>query len=229
MAVEKKAEDTRTFAERLAYVQKVLKAPKSKYNEFGDYNYRNLEDIFEGVKGLCEENGLLLIVTDKLVMESDWHYIEATARVYDSKRFPEIFIENKSYAREPLEKKKMDAAQVTGTSSSYARKYALNGLFLIDDTKDPDSNEYQRQTNNNVSGNQKSDTGAARVADGHITEAEAKILDNMALPNQKKWALARYKVKDFMELTKSQYAEFVAILKKREEKEHEAKSEDKQS
>lgn len=229
MAEEKKQaeqakEDTRTFAERLAYVQKVLKAPKSKYNKFGEYYYRSLEDIFEAVKDLCEENGLLLVMTDKPIMLGDWHYIEATARVYDSKHFPTIFIENSSSARETLEKKKSDAAQITGAASSYARKYALNGLFLIDDTKDPDTDEYTRQNadsnaqaKKNATAAQKADTGAGRAASEPITVDEAKNLDGLLKPNQKSWVLTHCGVDSLSKLTKEQYVEVINGLKKNAE------------
>lgn len=226
MAETKKAEqakeDTRTFAERLAYVQKVLKAPKSRRNSFGDYNYRSLEDIFEAAKPLCEENGLLLVVTDKPVMVGDWHYVVATARLYDIKRFPEVFIEVSSPARETLEKKKSDVAQITGAASSYARKYALNGLFLIDDTKDPDTDEYTRQTGgsesqprNNATGSRKAATGATDAA---IGKKYAAILEKAITPAVKSWALEHYNVDSLEKLTKPQYNEIVAKVKKDEAK-----------
>lgn len=223
MAEEKKQADTRTFAERLAYVQKVLKAPKSKYNKFGEYYYRSLEDIFEAVKDLCEENGLLLVMTDRPIMVGDWHYIEATARVYDSKHFPTVFIENSSSARETLEKKKSDAAQITGAASSYARKYALNGLFLIDDTKtepptEIDSEDHSgTQTKNNATTAQKADTGAGRATSEPITADDVKRLDAMLKPNQKSWVLTHCGVKELSQLNKLQYTEVMNGLKKNAE------------
>lgn len=124
--------------EKLLNVQMDLKAPKSQYNSFGKYNYRNCEDILEVAKPLCKKNGALLTVSDTLIFLGDRFYIQATARFTDADK-PEDFIEVNGYAREEESKKGMDGSQVTGASSSYARKYALNGLFCIDDTKDSDT------------------------------------------------------------------------------------------
>lgn len=228
-AVEEKQVDTRTFAERLVCVQEALKAPKSKYNKFGDYYYRSLEDIFEAVKSLCKDNDLLLVVADEPTMVGDWHYIKVTARVYDAKNFPDVYIENTASARETLEKKKSDAAQITGAASSYARKYALNGLFLIDDTKDPDTDEYTRQNggsnaqaSKSTASAQKADTGAGQGADEPITESEVEILDKMLAANQKSWVLEHCKVKELKELTKKQYTQVMNGLKKNDEAESKA-------
>lgn len=121
--------------EKLLKIQKELKAPKNQRNNFGGYNYRSCEDIFEAVKPLLEKEGLLLRLTDKLVNIGDRYYIKATAILTDGNET----IENTAYAREEETKKGMDGSQITGASSSYARKYALNGLFLIDDVKDSDA------------------------------------------------------------------------------------------
>lgn len=134
--------DNKSIYEALAAVQAALKAPKGQTNTFGGYKYRSCEDILEAVKPILKENGLAMQLFDEPVMVGDWHYIKATALVTD---FTGQQVSCSAYAREPEQKTKMDAAQVTGTSSSYARKYALNGLFCIDDTKDPDTDEYQRQ------------------------------------------------------------------------------------
>jgi len=123
---------------KLKEVQSLLKAPKSKYNTFGKYHYRSTEDILEAVKPLLSERGLLLTVSDEVVLIGDRYYIQATARVADGDN---AVIETKAYARESDDKKGMDASQLTGSTSTYARKYALNGLFCIDDTKDADSDE----------------------------------------------------------------------------------------
>ena len=122
----------------LQAVQRELKAPKSQYNSFGKYNYRSCEDIVEGVKPLLNENGLILTMSDEIVSVADRVYVKATCKVTDIATGDSV--ETTAMAREPMEKKGMDSAQVTGTSSSYARKYALNGLFAIDDTKDADTN-----------------------------------------------------------------------------------------
>ena len=121
--------------EKLRKIQMELKAPKGQYNSFGKYNYRSCEDILEAVKPLLDKYGLLLQLYDDLVYMGERYYIKAIARIIDG----DNFIETQSYAREEETKKGMDGSQITGASSSYARKYALNGLFLIDDTKDSDT------------------------------------------------------------------------------------------
>ena len=136
--------ETKTITERLIEVQKKLVAPKSNYNNFGKYKYRSAEDILEAVKPLNAENGLLLTISDEPLLIGDWHYIKATASITDGKYTHEVT----AYARESQTKKGMDDSQITGTASSYARKYALNGLYLIDDTKDADTDEYQSQNGN---------------------------------------------------------------------------------
>ena len=122
---------------KLLEVQKELKAPKNQYNSFGKYKYRSCEDILEAAKPICVEKGLLLSLVDKIIMIGDRYYLEATARVIDVDDGTSY--EVTADAREEETKKGMDSSQVTGASSSYARKYALNGLFCIDDTKDSDA------------------------------------------------------------------------------------------
>lgn len=125
---------------KLIDVQGRLKAPKGQYNNFGKYKYRSSEDILEAVKPLLVEQGLLLTIEDDIVMVGERIYVKAIATV----RYGEESITSVAFAREELEKKGMDSSQVTGAASSYARKYALNGLFCIDDTKDSDA------TNNGI-------------------------------------------------------------------------------
>ena len=123
--------------EKLLNIQKELVVPKSQYNSFGKYNYRNCEDILEAVKPLLEKNKCTLAISDELVLIGNRYYLEATATFVDTEKGDKI--EVKALAREDETKKGMDLAQVTGSVSSYARKYALNGLFAIDDTKDSDA------------------------------------------------------------------------------------------
>lgn len=123
-------------------IQEELKAPKSQYNRFGGYVYRSVEDILTAVKPLLVKEKAELTLTDELVLIGDRYYVKATA-TYEDKDGKKVVT---GYARESENKKGMDASQITGTASSYARKYALNGLFLIDDTKDADSEEYHRRT-----------------------------------------------------------------------------------
>lgn len=134
----------KTFTEKLITVQCDLKAPKGQRNDFGKYNYRSAEDIVNAVKPLNKEQGLLLTLSDKMILIGDRYYVEATATITDG----ETSQNYTAYAREAAAKKGMDESQITGTASSYARKYALNGLYLIDDTKDADTNEYKQQENN---------------------------------------------------------------------------------
>lgn len=133
----------RTFLERVSLLITELKAPKGQYNKFGKYNYRSAEDILEAVKPLAKDHGLVPKLSDEPVMIGDWHYIKATASIKDVKTGEEEIAT--AYAREPLAKKGMDESQITGTASSYARKYAMNGLYQIDDTKDADTDEYTEQ------------------------------------------------------------------------------------
>lgn len=122
---------------KLLAIQKELKAPKSQYNSFGKYNYRNCEDILEAVKPLCEKFSAVLTLGDELVLIGDRFYIKATATLTDTENGETV--NAVAFAREELTKKGMDGSQITGASSSYARKYALNGLFCIDDTRDADT------------------------------------------------------------------------------------------
>lgn len=137
------SEEKLNLTQRLLNAQSELKAPKGQYNNFGKYKYRSAEDILEAVKPINAKHGVLLTITDEPVLVGDWHYIKATATITDGTESIVVT----AYARESLNKKGMDDSQITGTASSYARKYALNGLYLIDDTKDADTDEYRNQGN----------------------------------------------------------------------------------
>lgn len=121
---------------KLLKIQSQLKAPKNQRNNFGKYNYRSCEDILEAVKPLLDEHGLTLVITDQVKESHNLSYIESTAVIYDGDK---IMYESKAQAGIDPNRKGMDIAQSFGSSSSYARKYALNGLLLIDDTKDADA------------------------------------------------------------------------------------------
>lgn len=133
--------------EKLLTVQTKLKAPKSQFNKFGNYNYRNCEDILEAAKPLCDEVKAVITVTDQLVQIGDRYYIQALANFWDCEG--EGKIQSTAFAREEENKKGMDSSQVTGSTSSYARKYALNGLLAIDDTKDSDTTNKGATTTKN--------------------------------------------------------------------------------
>lgn len=131
--------------EKLGKIQQELKAPKGQFNNYGGYKYRSCEDILEAVKPLLKANNCLLTINDEIVTIGERYYIKATACLTSIDDSAEM-INNTAYAREEETKKGMDGSQITGTASSYARKYALNGLFLIDDTKDADTDEHAKQT-----------------------------------------------------------------------------------
>lgn len=158
---------------KLFNIQQKLKAPKNQYNSFGKYNYRNCEDILQAVKPLLEENACVLSLNDNLIVENDRFYVEAVVCL--------ICVETgqmtaaRALARESATKKGMDSAQITGAASSYARKYALNGLFAIDDTKDPD-NQDNRDTNNSDSSNTKSQPKPKNI-NAEITKEQKEVLN----------------------------------------------------
>ena len=121
---------------KLIEVQTKLKAPKNQYNSFGKYSYRNCEDILEALKPILKEVGATIIISDEVVSVNERYYVKATVKFIDTET-GEV-VEASANAREEDNKKGMDSSQLTGSTSSYARKYALNGLFAIDDTKDSD-------------------------------------------------------------------------------------------
>lgn len=130
--------------EKLLAIQTKLKAPKGQYNSFGKYSYRSAEDILEAVKPLNAEQGVLLTITDEIKEIGGRVYVVATATVSDGTDTLQV----SAFAREPENKKGMDESQITGATSSYARKYALNGLYAIDDNKDADTDEHKQQQEN---------------------------------------------------------------------------------
>jgi hypothetical protein len=129
--------NTHNIRQKLNGIQSSLKAPKGQTNKFGGYRYRSCEDILTAVKPLLAEWGCCLIISDEIVEKGNKLFVEATATLYDNDS--DASLPAKGSAELPETKKGMDQAQITGSSSSYARKYALNGLFAIDDTKDPDA------------------------------------------------------------------------------------------
>ena len=166
----------------LVEIQKTLKAPKGQYNSFGKYKYRSSEDILEAVKPLNAAHNLLLTLTDEPIFMGDWHYIKATATITDGKDSLSV----SAYARESLTKKGMDESQITGTASSYARKYALNGLYLIDDTKDADTDEHQQQTGRKQSTSAKSpieSENQSMITAPQMKALQAKV-NNVAKANE---------------------------------------------
>lgn len=153
----------------LVKIQSELKAPKGQYNSFGKYSYRSCEDILEALKPLLFKHEAELYLSDEVVQVGDRVYVKATATFTSKDEMRSI----SAYAREPKEKKGMDEAQITGTASSYARKYALNGLFLIDDSKDADTDEYRATEERKPAAN-RTDKEAPKQGAIRFTHAETE-------------------------------------------------------
>lgn len=196
--------------EKLLTIQQELKAPKGQYNSFGKYKYRSCEDILEAVKPICAKHNALLIVSDELVYMGDRYYIKATATLIDTEN-PNMqvlniegevinkiqeAITNTAFAREEETKKGMDGSQITGTASSYARKYALNGLFCIDDTKDADTDEFKKQE---AKPEPKIDTKTIESITSLVTQYA--VLKNGNSDELLKYYLNKFKVKNIEDLT----------------------------
>lgn len=167
--IEKITDSQVVLNQRVGDIQHKLKAPKGQYNSFGKYNYRSCEDILEGVKPLLKEHNLALLIDDEIVQIGERYYVKATAKITDGREV----VSATAYAREPDTKKGMDESQITGATSSYARKYALNALLCIDDTKDADTMDNSKkpvqQTQETVYNWQ---TLKARATQGGISEEE---------------------------------------------------------
>jgi len=162
----------------LLAVQQNLKAPKGQYNSFGKYKYRSCEDILQAARPLCNENGLVLTVSDEIISMGARFYVKATSKVTDIATGESV--ENVAYAREDDTKKGMDAAQITGACSSYARKYSLCGLFAIDDNKDVDTEEFQgkKQSQPPVNANNGQDTMRQNALKALKEKAAALKIEN---------------------------------------------------
>lgn len=196
--------------EKLLHIQQNLKAPKNQYNQFGNFHYRSCEDIQEAVKPLLAEVKAVLLVGDEIMQIGSRFYIKATAAIQDTES--QESISNTAYAREIEEKPKMDAAQVTGSCSSYARKYALNGLFCIDDAKDPDSLNGQPEARKGQQGTQnRAGTAAAKASTADINRLR-KEAERTGTGLEK--VCERYKVKSVNQLSKEQYARAMSAFGK---------------
>lgn len=178
--------------EKLLKIQTELKAPKGQFNSFGGYKYRSCEDILEAVKPLLAENKVMLTITDTVDNIGERFYIKAAAVLTDTESDESII--NTAYARECEEKKGQDCSQITGTASSYARKYALNGLFLIDDTKDADTDENAKQTRDE-----------RKATEKQIAMIE-KLVDDEKIPNLLKY----YNVEHLEDLSSTQASEIIS-------------------
>lgn len=190
-----------SILEKLAAVQQEVKAPKNLYNSFGDFKYRSAESILESVKPILAKNNATIILSDSIEEVGGRIYVKATATIYDIEDGAAAGVS--AFAREPDEKKKMDSAQITGTASSYARKYALNGLLLLDDTKDPDTDEYQRQNREMKAEFMDNETIATIVSLAKLAEVDLR----KALGGR-----------DISTLTKKRADELIMALKEKAEK-----------
>ena len=183
--------------EKLLAIQQELKAPKGQTNSYGGYKYRSCEDILEALKPLLVKYKVLLTLMDEIVNIGDRYYVKAVATVRDIEEGG-LSLMNVAYAREEETKKGMDGSQITGTASSYARKYALNGLFCIDDTKDTDTDEHAKQTG-----------AEAKKATKKQIDMIIKLVDDEKIPN----LLAYYKVEKLEDLTSTQASEIISKKK----------------
>lgn len=177
----------------LRSIQCELKAPKGQYNSFGKYSYRSCEDILEAVKPLLDKYKATVYITDEVVSVGDRIYVKATATFVD-KDGKEVSVS--AFAREPVARKGMDEAQVTGATSSYARKYALNGLFLIDDNKDADTDENRNESEarSKTSGSDTPKSDAPKVQRPNYTAEQ--------LAKMKKWADGTFSEEELTEFRK---------------------------
>ena len=192
---------------KLLEVQAELKAPKSKKNNFGNYMYRSCEDILEALKPVLSEHGATVFISDKpVVKENLWSYIEATATFVDIESGDSVSVA--AYAREAEQKKGMDPSQSTGTASSYARKYALNGLFLIDDSVDVDSDEYQKITGAKQKAFSKDDVTALRLDLVKVATATNKDVNSLEA-----WVAQQIGLNSFDSINQSSYAKANALVK----------------
>lgn len=197
---------------KLVNVQNELKAPKGQYNSFGKYKYRNQEDILEAVKPLLLEHNLTLFIKDEVILIGERYYIKSTCILIDTENGEKI--ENSALARESETKKGMDDSQITGSTSSYARKYALNGLFLIDDTKDADTDEFTKRTKNETTNNTQTDEIASEKQIAFVRnllqkEAEKK---NVSLEKMEEAYSNKLHIKNLNELTRKMASSLIKKL-----------------
>ena len=175
----------KTLVEKLNHIQTNLKVKKEKVNSFGGYKYRNLDDIFEALKPLLKETGCVVTVSDEINEVNGFNYIEATVKLSDGTDSIAVT----GWAREAVSKKGMDDSQITGATSSYARKYAANGLFAIDDTEDADSMDNRPETLIN---------GKLPKA-GHITVDQNVKLERLSRDPKFKGADMQRQVREFID------------------------------
>lgn len=217
----------KNILKKLFDIQQELKVPKNQRNTFGNYNFRNCEDIMEASKPICAKHNCLLTCTDELIQVGERYYVKATATLFDIDS--EGSINTSACAREEEAKKGMDASQITGASSSYARKYALNGLLQLDDNKDADTNECKKQQEDRQA-NKKATAkkvdkpiemiNANQIKVIHtlftkIEKSELQVFKNFTNDKAKENVYNQYKIKSSKELTKENANKMINLLKKK--------------
>lgn len=189
--------------EKLAVIQQELIAPKNQYNKFGKYNYRSCEDILEGLKPCLAKVKAFVTVSDELVMIGERYYIKATATLHDAES--DGYVANTAYAREEEKVSGMSLAQITGSTSSYARKYALNGLFCIDDVKDADTRDNKQKE---AEAQKQDEEETKKIEKSKISEVKVQAL--IARCNSENVDMGKimklYKVNSIADLTEKQFA-----------------------
>ena len=200
--------------EKLSAIQEELKAPKGQFNDYGNYKYRSAEDILEAVKPLCRKYKAVLMLNDTIEMAGERFYVRATVELRDLE--DNSFIITEAYAREEDAKKGMDASQITGSSSSYARKYALNGMFCIDDTKDADTNEQHEVIAEAKKKETKEKAKAEQENDPIISHEKVEEITKIIRGKQTTIdvVLRIYGVEKLADLTESQYQNLLKKLEK---------------
>jgi hypothetical protein len=199
--------------EKLMNIQRDLKAPKNQYNAFGKYKYRSCEDILEAVKPLLVENKMTLVISDSIEGVNQKNYVKATVVLTDVENGDKI--ESAAYAREADNKKGMDDSQITGATSSYARKYALNGLFGIDDSKDADStNTHGKEAKSKPTKKKSTKT----VSEDEILEIE-KLISDVGVDKAKfqKWLKSKYNASKIDDIPQVNYAKVISVLESKKE------------
>lgn len=195
--------------EKLMRIQTEIKAPKNLYNSFGKYKYRNAEGICEAVKPFLQKENVSLVLVDDIVAVGSRYYIKATAKLLDNESSE--LVEVSAFARESETKKGMDDSQITGTASSYARKYALNGLFLLDDTKDADSDEYHKQTYKQA----KEQGNNEKVTSEQVGKLKVEMLRTGVT---EAYLCEYYKLDKLIDMTQEQYVNAMGTFKKTPDK-----------
>lgn len=193
--------------EKLTKLQNELKAPKNQKNDFGKYNYRSAEDILEAVKPLLGKYKLTQIISDDIELIGDRYYLKATVTLVNNENADEK-ISVTALAREADSKRGMDDSQITGAASSYARKYALNGLYAIDDTKDSDTNEFKAQTTRKKEDEDSKRTAKMNKLLSFIKLAKLENADVTAIIN------SQFNKNRSNELTMKELDELIEMIKK---------------